>query len=365
VLPDSAAHMTSSRQIRPCALAVLASLLLAAARFLIAFDPAGLISMVAVGDIMLSRNVAAKMRDADDPLLPFRNVSALLDDSDLVFGNLESPLAPPEEEIAGESPDESKTGWDGIVGGKSLVFAAPNKSVLALSRYRFRLVAMANNHALDRGEAGITHSIRRLSANNIQVAGAGGSLEEAWQARIVELKDRKIAFLAVSYASWNYGTDERNEYVARIEDLERLKSRVRALKSQADYIVVCMHAGEEYTGEPARIQVEFAHAAIDAGVNLVVGSHPHWLQPLERYKTGLIFYSLGNFIFDLDSSLATREGAAVRLIICANGLVSAEVFPIEIENSCCPRLARPDEIPRALRRMGLTSTHVQLLRGAR
>jgi poly-gamma-glutamate synthesis protein (capsule biosynthesis protein) len=306
------------------------------------------------------------MRDAGDPLLPFLNVSALLDGSDLVFGNLESPFAPPEEEgNAGETLDESNTGWDGIIGGKSLVFAAPNKSVQALSRFNFRLVAMANNHALDQGEAGITHTIRRLSASNIQVAGAGGNLEEAWQARIVELKGRKIGFLAVSYASYNYGTDERNEYVARIEDLDLLRSRVRALKSQADYIVVCMHAGEEYTGKPGPAQIQFAHAAIDAGVNLVVGSHPHWLQPFERYKRGLIFYSLGNFIFDLDSSPATREGAAVRLFIGANDLVEVQAIPIEIENSCCPRLARPDEVPRALRRMGLTSTHVPLLRGAK
>jgi poly-gamma-glutamate synthesis protein (capsule biosynthesis protein) len=344
----------------------LASLILAGAGFLVTVEPPSLVSMVAVGDIMLSRNVAAKMRDAGDPLLPFRNVSTLLDGSDLNFGNLESPLAPTEEGgIAGEALDERGTAWDGIIGGKSLVFAAPNKSVQALSRYNFRLVAMANNHALDQEEAGLTHSIGRLSANNIQVAGAGGSLEEAWQAKIVELKGRKIGFLAVSYASWNYGTGERNDYVARIEDLDRLRSRVRTLKSQTDYIVVCMHAGEEYTGEPVPAQVEFAHAAIDAGVNLVVGSHPHWLQPFERYKSGLIFYSLGNFIFDLDSSPATREGAAVRLVIGTNDLLDAQVFPIEIENSCCPRLARPDEIPRALRRMGLTSTHVPLLGGAR
>jgi poly-gamma-glutamate synthesis protein (capsule biosynthesis protein) len=347
-------------------LAGLACLILAGAAFLVSVEPPSLVSMVAVGDIMLSRNVAAKMRDAGDPLLPFRNVSVLLGDSDLVFGNLETPLAPLEEEgAAGEALDESKTDWDGIIGGNSLVFAAPNKSVQALRRYNFRLVAMANNHALDQGEAGLTHSIRRLSANNIQVAGAGGNLEEAWQARIVELKGRKIGFLAVSYASWNYGTDERNEYVARIEDLDRLRSGIRALRSQADYIVVCMHAGEEYTREPGPAQVKFAHAAIDAGVNLVVGSHPHWLQPFERYKTGLIFYSLGNFIFDLDSSPATREGAAVRLFIGVNGLLSAQVFPVEIENSCCPRPARQDEIPFALRRMGLTCTHVPLLRGAK
>jgi poly-gamma-glutamate synthesis protein (capsule biosynthesis protein) len=350
--------------IRSCAVAGFAFLILVGA-VLISVEPPRLVSIVAVGDLMLSRNVAEKMRDGGDPMLPFRNVSKLLDSSDLIFGNLESPFAPPEEGSAGEPLGESRTDWDGIIGGKSLVFSAPNKSVRALRRYNFRLVGMANNHALDQGEAGLIHSIRWLSANNILVAGAGGTLDEAWEARIVELRDRKIGFLAVSYASLNYGTDERNEYVARMEDLDRLRSRVRGLKSQTDYIVVCMHAGEEYTAAPVPAQVEFAHAAIDAGVDLVVGSHPHWLQPFERYKTGLIFYSLGNFIFDLDSSPATREGAAVRLIVGANGLVRAEVFPIEIENSCCPRLARPDEIPRALRRLGLTSTLVPLPRRAR
>jgi len=353
---------SGSRLFANLAMAGLVTTILTAAAFLVAVEPPGIVSLVVVGDIMLSRNVAARMQQADDPALPFRNVSALLDGADIGFGNLESPLAPwREDAIAGKS-NAGEAGWDGVIGGKSLIFAAPNKTVQALRRYNFRILAMANNHAMDQNEAGLSHTVAQLRANQVQITGAGRSLDEAWQARIVELKGRKIGFLAASYASLNYGSDEANQYVARIQDLDRLRSSLRALKSKRAYIVVSMHAGDEYTREPGAAQIFFAHAAIDSGADLVVGSHPHWLQPFERYKRGLIFYSLGNFIFDLDSSPDTREGAAVKLFIGENGVVQAEVIPIEIENSCCPRAARPKEIPGALRRMRLTSTHIPVPR---
>ena len=335
-------------------LTALSGVIVAGAWLIATATPPRRVTILAVGDIMLSRNVAAKMKAAKDPLLPFRNVSALLDSSDLNFGNLESPFAPPNAGPAGAAGSD----WDGVIGGASLVFAAPNGSVRALSRYNFRIVAMANNHALDQEEAGLAHTLSRLAANRIQVAGAGHNLNEAWQAPIVDVRGYKIAFLAASYASLNFGTDERNEYVARMQDLERLQSRIRALKSQAACIVVAMHAGDEYTATPTMAQVSFAHAAIEAGANVVVGSHPHWLQPFERYKAGMIFYSLGNFVFDLDSSPETREGVAVKLAIDGANAVSAQVIPIEIEDSCCPRLARPDEVSHALRRMRLTSVHI-------
>jgi Bacterial capsule synthesis protein PGA_cap len=335
--------------------------ILASAGFLAGVEPPRPATIIAVGDIMLSRNVALRMRDAGDPLLPFRDVSALLYSSDLNFGNLESPLAPSDNGSASPHPDGmASMTWDGAIGGTSLVFAAPNASVRALSRYNFRMLAMANNHALDQEEDGLAHTLERLSASNIHAVGAGGDLEEAWRPRIVELRGRKIGFLAASYASLNYGTDERNDYVARIEDLGRLRSRVNALKPWVDCIIVAMHAGDEYTAEPSPAQIQFAHAAIDAGANVVVGSHPHWIQPFEHYNGGLIFYSLGNFIFDLEGSRATREGVAVKFSIGSAGLIGAQIYPVEIENSCCPRPARPDEIPGALRRMRLASTRIVL-----
>jgi poly-gamma-glutamate synthesis protein (capsule biosynthesis protein) len=336
-------------------------ILLAGAVLIARVTPGGTARFVAVGDIMLSRNVAAVAKASGDPYLPFRGVADLLDSSDFNFGNLESPFAPPAPDAGSASAAGlSGSDWDGVIGGKSLVFGAPNKSLRALTLFNFRVLSMANNHALDQAEAGLLHTIDRLAANGIRVVGAGANLEDAWRAQVVERQGRKIAFLAVSYASLNYGTDERNEYVARIEDLDRLRLQVRALKRQADFVVVAMHAGNEYTSQPTEAQVKFARAAIDAGAGLVAGSHPHWLQRCERYKGGLIFYSLGNFVFDLDSSPEVRVGAAVKVHIAANNLAWAEVIPVEIENGCCPRPARGDEIRRTLERMGLRSARIAL-----
>lgn len=310
--------------------------------------PPHFVTIVAVGDIMLSRSVAANMRAAGDGALPFRNVAGLLASSDFNFGNLESPFAPP----AGSD-------WDGVIGGRALVFGAPNKAVDGLARFNFRILSMANNHALDQGADGLAHTLQILAAHGIQTAGAGPNLDEAWQVRIVRQKGAEVGFLAVSYASLNYGTGERNDYVARIEDLDRLRTRVRAARSCVRSLIVAMHAGDEYAFEPTKAQVDFAHAAIDAGADLVIGSHPHTLQPCERYKTGLIFYSLGNFVFDLEPR-PTRLGAALKIFLGENGAGWVEVLPVVIENSCCPRLARREEIPEALRHMRLRSTRISL-----
>jgi poly-gamma-glutamate capsule biosynthesis protein CapA/YwtB (metallophosphatase superfamily) len=341
--------MPSMRWTAKLAVIALPVAILAGAAFVAAVEPAGIVTLVVAGDIMLSRKVAATMKAADDPELPFRKMADLLKSADLSFANLESPLAPGEE---------SEAGWDGVIGGESLIFAAPHRSLQALRRFHFGILSLANNHAMDQGEAGLMHTLAWLRAHGIQAAGAGRSLDEAWQPRIVELSGHRIGFIAASYASTNYESNEPNDYIARIEQLDRLRSSLHALKSQAGYIVVSMHAGDEYTGEPSAAQVKFAHAAVDGGANLVVGSHPHWLQPFERYKKGLIFYSLGNFIFDLNSSPATREGAVLRLFLRAGQLVHADVIPVEIEDSCCPRAARLDETREALRRMRLASTNV-------
>lgn len=332
--------------------AAAAALLAAAAASLLAgVEPPPAVSIVVAGDVMLSRNVAAKMKAAGDPLLPFRGVAALLDGADASFANLESPLAPPEED-GGESE------WDGTIGGKSLIFAAPHAAVQGLTRHKFRILAMANNHAMDQEEDGLLHSIGRLAASGIQVAGAGRSLDEAWRPRMIEVRGLKIGFVAASYASLNYGTEERTDTVALIQDLDRMASSVRAARARARYVVVAMHAGDEYTAEPNAAQVRFARAAVDAGADVVAGSHPHWLQPVERYKAGLIFYSLGNFVFDLDTSRETREGAAVKLLLGVDGGLRAEVVPVVIENSCCPRPADPAEAAKMLRRMKLTSARI-------
>jgi poly-gamma-glutamate capsule biosynthesis protein CapA/YwtB (metallophosphatase superfamily) len=308
------------------------------------------VTFLAVGDIMLSRGVTMAINRANDPLLPFKPLSELFTSTDFNFGNLESPFS----------------GNDGII-GKGLIFNAQTRNIKGLTAYNFKILNLANNHAMDQRLPGLQYTQKYLEENGITHLGVGGDKDEAWQPKIINIRGMRIGFVGASYASFNDGGKDRNEYVARIEDSDYLRSAIAKLKSQADFIVVTMHAGIEYTRKPNQAQVEFAHTAIDSGADVVIGAHPHWIQTVESYRGKCIFYSLGNFIFDQEWSRETKEGLAVRITLSVNKNSSSvvtpsgmrrvfygkliqgpiamrtELIPVVVENHSTPRKANPVE----------------------
>ncbi|MEK7125492.1 MAG: CapA family protein [Patescibacteria group bacterium] len=162
-----------------------------------------------VGDIMLSRNVAAKIKKANNPLLPFSNMKEILLANDFNFGNLESPFS----------------GKDTFPNTGSLVFNVPRANVKGLVDNKFTILSLANNHAMDQGLKGLIYTKTFLGQNNIKGIGAGSNLNEAWKPEIVEANGIKIGFIAVSYASINDNGKTSNQLVARIEDIKRFISR--------------------------------------------------------------------------------------------------------------------------------------------
>ncbi len=307
-------------------------------------------SFLAAGDIMLSRNVAGTIRKANDILLPYRNLDALLRSTDFNFANLESPFS----------------GKDTFNPTGSLVFNAPRDMVQGLVEYNFKILNFANNHSLDQGRTGLDYTKQFLTQNNILSIGTGQTLDEAWQGQVIDAKGIKIGFIGASYASLNDGGKASNEYVARIEDVARLKSSITNLKTKADYIIVTMHAGTEYVRTPNQGQIDFAHAAIDAGADIIIGAHPHWIQITEQYKDKWIFYSLGNFIFDQEWSQETKEGLVLKITLSENpridgarpNLKQIEMIPVILENYCCPRLANEQEKQIILNKIGVTDAVV-------
>lgn len=296
----------------------------------------GTLTFLAVGDIMLSRNVAATALKAKDPLLPFSGIRDLLTSVDFSVGNLESPFS----------------GEDAVVPTGSLIFNAPTALAEGLVAYRFKALNLANNHALDQGPEGLRFTKTFLSERGIETFGAGSSLEEAWRPAIVEHGGIRVGFLGASYASVNDGGKTRNELVARTDDLKTLADRVTDLRPFVDFLVVTMHAGTEYTTEPNTEQVGFAHAAVDAGADMVIGHHPHWVQKNETYRGKPIYYSLGNFIFDQMWSQQTRQGMVLKVtlkkgagsarggLVSVTGqaeLVSVEEIQVTIENYSTPK----------------------------
>jgi poly-gamma-glutamate synthesis protein (capsule biosynthesis protein) len=106
----------------------------------------------------------------------------------------------------------------------------------------------------------------------------------------------------------------------------------------ADVVIVCPHWGVEYALQPSREQVELAHQMIDAGADLIVGSHPHVVQPLEKYHDRWIAYSLGNFVFD-QRDRATHRGLMIEATVRAKRIIDITPIPIEINSQFQAKLA--------------------------
>lgn len=255
------------------------------------------LTILAVGDIMLSRGVAARIIENGSPLYPFQKMDAMLQGTDFNFGNLEGPM----------------TGQPNIHQGH-LVFNAPINNVVGLIKNHF-VVNTANNHILDQGEQGLTATLNNLHFYKIPTIGTGNNLTEAWQPTFIKVKGEIIAFIGASYTAYNQRPKAKSQQVARIQQLENLAPEINYAKKYADFIVVTMHAGKEYTRNPNEEQIAFAHEAIKDGADIVIGAHPHWIQQIEQFHHKYIFYSLGNFIFDQDWSQNTREGLVLKLVL--------------------------------------------------
>lgn len=282
--------------------------------------------IIAVGDVMLSRNIGTAIDKINDPNLPFAETRDLLAAADITFGNLECPLSDSDIPIR-----------------EGLIFRCLTKYVPGLLYAGFDVLSTANNHSFDQGQDNIGFTIDHLLAQNILPVGTGNNYEETHAGRIVTRDDIKFGFLGHSYSAHNDGGNSSHPQIATMDDLAILKSDILNLKSRSDVIIVSMHAGTEYTRHPSKFQTDFAHAAIDAGADVVIGHHPHWIQDIEIYKGRPIFYSLGNFVFDQSWSQDTREGLAIELTYEQSTLTQAKLIPVVIENNCCPKLATEKE----------------------
>jgi len=292
-------------------------------------------SILLAGDIMLSRNVAAAMYKANDFTLPFQNVKDLISGADIAFANLESPF--------NDQGDHSVEG--------SMVFNADPKFAAGLQDAGFDILSTANNHALDQGTTGLDLTINLLKQNNIIPTGTVSTTGEPILP-VIKKNNILYGFLSYSYTAKNDGGQSTSPYINDFNNLTKLRQDIVSLKGHnADVVIVNMHAGVEYTRTPTPEQVAFAHAAIDAGAELVVGEHPHWVQTIEQYKGKWIFYSLGNFVFDQMFSPDTSEGLAVNVVFKDNTVDSIELLPVEIENFCCPRWAMSIEAAAILKKI--------------
>lgn len=274
------------------------------------------------GDVMLARNVARLARAANDPAAPFRDLAEAFAAADIAFVNLESPFSD-----------------RGPLMRRGMIFKTEPEMIAGLELAGIDVVSTANNHARDRGSYGVGYTLDWLHSHGIATAGTGKTEQEAHAGAVLERNGRRFGFLAYTYDAnnGNYTPGDVDVRIA-VMDLDRLREDIAAMQTRADVIVVSMHAGYEYQAEPNAQQREFAQAAIDAGAKVVAGHHPHVRQPWERYHGGVIFYSLGNLVFDQFQRTETQKGWLAEVVFDGITLVSADVLPVDIVRTV-PRLA--------------------------
>ena len=190
-----------------------------------------------------------------------------------------------------------------IIGGKDLgmssypLFNSPDEIGDCMVNMGFNLVNLASNHTLDKGEKGIIHSLNYWKQKEgVLTAGSYESEEDRTTPRIMEKNNIKYTLL--SYTTSTNGLlhpDGKNYYAVTYSD-EKVKEDIERVRNQVDVILVSMHWGNEYQQTASSEQKRIANYLSDLGVNIIIGTHPHVLQPIEYIGDTLVIYSLGNFI---------------------------------------------------------------------
>jgi poly-gamma-glutamate capsule biosynthesis protein CapA/YwtB (metallophosphatase superfamily) len=284
--------------------------------------------LVFAGDVMLSRGVEREIQAAGDPALPFRKMAPVLADADITFLNLESPFTDGKPPLGGD-----------------LVFHANPDTIAGLLLAHVSIASTANNHARDCGPRGVEFTVSWLRSHGIETLGSSTSAEITHHGVILTRHGIRFGFLGYTYDQQNGNWNDIDSRIALANPATMVRD-VQELRGRADVVIVSMHHGVEYMPRPSAAQVTFAHAAIDAGAQLVVGHHPHVVQPHERYHDGLIFYSLGNFIFDQYQRQNTQHGEVVQVSFAGRDITATRVIPVkitptgpEMENMATPYLA--------------------------
>lgn len=253
-------------------------------------------SAVFVGDIMLARDVERTLNRAGEG-----EAFAGLDDlfnAEIVIGNFEAAVPAVHE----PTPN---------FGFK---FSVPAGLLPALKEAGLTHLSLANNHALDHGPAGYAHTKSVLSDNDL-ISFGHPSVVSTSSLVYFDIKNKKVALLGISAV---YGYPAETAW----------RPLLNEAASSSDLQIAFIHWGDEYEPIHNAAQEKFARSLVTAGVDVIVGHHPHVVQDIQRYGSGIVFYSLGNFIFDQYWEDAVRIGLALELVPTKTGW-EIDIVPVE------------------------------------
>ncbi len=259
------------------------------------------VSFAVAGDVIPHEAVRAAAAAAGEDVHGWTallsNVSDVFQSADFGFVNMETPVA----------PNHSK-------GSKPFMFDAPVALPEALKASGIKIVSFANNHVMDQGWPGFIETREHLRDMGLLFAGTGDTAASTFQPVFTEANGIKVGWLGMT--RWlNGNRNPENPDQPHVNffpypgesggapgaDEAQVLSAIKSARAQCDLLVVSIHWGIEYAPAPRPEDIQTAHKMLDAGASIIVGHHPHVLQPVETYRTAdgrntVIFYSLGNFL---------------------------------------------------------------------
>jgi gamma-polyglutamate biosynthesis protein CapA len=257
--------------------------------------------VVFVGDVLLARHVEYLL-SARGTTYPFKNVANIFGDAPAVVGNFESAIL--KNHI--KTPSYVTT------------FSVAAKYLPLLAEAGFTTVSLANNHALDYGQATFNNTVEALTFASLIPFGHPQSVSSS-SVTYLKSGDYTIGMIALNDVFANVSTEE-------------IENQINDLANNSEYQIAYIHWGEEYVLKHNTRQEELAEFVIDAGIDAVIGHHPHVTQDIQMYQGKPIFYSLGNFLFDQYFSVDVQQGLAVELKL-ASSTVEFTLIPVSSEGT--------------------------------
>jgi poly-gamma-glutamate synthesis protein (capsule biosynthesis protein) len=273
------------------------------------------INMTVTGDVICHNtnfwDAYDSQTDTYDFSYTFEDVKKYFDDADIVVGTLES-------NFAGRS-----VGYSNYP-----LFNAPEELARDLKELGFDVMATANNHCLDKGFSGLVNTLAELDKVGIEHTGTYATEEASNEYIIKDVNGIKMAFLDYTYGTNGIDVPEGKEYAINMIDKDKIKNDLDYVQNQdVDVICVNMHWGQEYKLTPTDEQEELADFLFENGVDLILGSHTHCLEPMEKRtvtladgstKDGFIIYSLGNFMSGQNAD-HTRQSVILDIQLTKSG----------------------------------------------
>lgn len=280
------------------------------------------VELTAVGDIFLGDHYfnlghgLGSVSKQNGISFIFNEIKNILKTSDITFGNLETPLASTSSK---KNPVERAA-------FRGNPFAAKE-----LKENGFNLINIANNHIMQHGREAFKSTISKLKDSEIQILGLKGRGKFHSQPILKTIRNLQIGFLG--YSLINDHTDNL-QALPYANDEKKILYDVKNISKIVNFVVVSIHWGDEGIQWPSKKNITLAKKIVDNGARVVLGHHSHTFQPVERYKNALIFYSLGNFIFELFWHRMLIHSAIVK--IWCNPLLNDleyKIYPIKLERN--------------------------------